>query len=259
MQPDPRTSAGWQHQPVPPVTGWWFVVPLLTCGLGTPLMVLIGGLKLRSKLHTILAGGYLAAVVAAITAAAVADSASSGDDDSPFASILFFILWIVGTVHVTILQTRVRDDFFRQFPRQRPYGPGAAGPRPGLTHYQQPAWQQGARVDPELAAAQWRAARREEARQLQATEPLMASELMIGRPDLPGRRYDDGGLVDINHVPADWLVGYLKIDRALADRMVAAREFHDGFSSPEELLVYCDGLTPAKLALFRDRLLFIPR
>ena len=96
-------------------------------------------------------------------------------------------------------------------------------------------------------------------RQLQASQPALASELMVGRPDLPGRQYDDGGLIDVNHVSADWLQRYLTIERPLAERIVEARNRHNGFTTPDELVVYCDGLTPAKLNLFRDRLIFIPR
>ena len=31
-----------------------------------------------------------------------------------------------------------------------------------------------------------------------------------------------------------------------------------GFSSPDELVVYCNGITPDRLELFRDRLVFLP-
>ncbi|GIF35818.1 ComEA family DNA-binding protein [Actinoplanes xinjiangensis] len=249
MQPDPRVPPGWHREP-PPQTGWWFLVPLLTCGYGTPLMVLVGGLRLRSRLHTVLAFGYLA-VLAVITVARLTASTGNGSgDENAVAGIVYFMVWVTGTIHVTALQMKVRERFFRQ---------AAAEHQRGLPHYPPPAWQHGTGVDPALAAAQWRAARRQEARELQATQPAMANELMIGRPDLPGRQYDDGGLIDVNHVPADWLVRYLTIDRDLADRIVEARDRHNGFTTAEELVVYCEGLTPAKLDLFRDRLVFVPR
>ena len=41
---------------------------------------------------------------------------------------------------------------------------------------------------------------------------MLAQELKIGRPDLP-RDYDDGGLVDVNHVPAAILAARLGLAR----------------------------------------------
>ncbi|MFC4064551.1 ComEA family DNA-binding protein [Actinoplanes subglobosus] len=244
MQPDPRVAPGWQYE-TPPRTGWWYLIPLFTCGYGTPVMVMVAALKLRSRLHAALALGYFAAVLALVVARATASTGYDSDDENAVVGFVSLVLWITGTIHVAALQMRVRERFFRR----------AAERHHGFAHYAP----LGTGVDPALAAAQWRAARREEARQLQATQPAMANELMIGRPDLPGRQYDDGGLVDVNHVPAEWLHRYLTIDRDLAERIVEARDRHNGFTTAEELVVYCDGLTPAKLDLFRDRLVFVPR
>ncbi|MBO3742816.1 ComEA family DNA-binding protein [Actinoplanes flavus] len=262
MQPDPRARAGWQRPPEPPVTFWWFLVPLLTCGLGTAPMVLAGAIKLRSRTHLILSGVYFVAFFANC-----AGSAVTGDGSESTVAVLLsmvsLVLWVVGTFHVGFLQQRVRAEFFQRNPQPRTQPPayGRARPRPRLTHYPppRPDWNPAPAVDPALARAQWRAARREEARRVQTEQPSIASELMIGRPDLPGREYDDGGLVDVNHVPAEWLARALRIERPLADRIVEARDLHNGFTSPDELLIYCDGLTPEKLAQFRDRLVFMPR
>lgn len=280
-------------------------MPLITFGLLTAPMVLVGAVKLRSRSQKIMAGGYFA-VLMAFCAASAATSDGTESAAAVLVSISYFILWIVGTVHVAILASRVRADFFRNQHWSRWYG--TAAPHPGLGHHpqshpglghrppshpglghqppshpglgQQPPSRHGVgrsparqglghhpaprqtwqgRVDPALAQAQWRLARRAEARHLQATQPSIAAELMIGRPDLPGRQYDDGGLVDVNHAPAEWLMRMLSIERPLAERIVEARELHNGFTTPEELIVYCEGLTPAKLEQFRDRLLFVPR
>lgn len=249
MQPDPRVAPGW-HPQIPPRTGWWYLIPLFTCGYGTPIMVILAGVKLRSRLHTLLGFGYFAGIAALLVARSVTSAGYESDDENAVVAIVSLMLWIVGTIHVAALQAKVRDRWYRKAARRHQHL---------LTQYPPSPWQHGTGVDPALAAAQWRAARREESRQLQVSQPAMATELMIGRPDLPGRQYDDGGLVDVNHVAADWLVRYLTIDRALADRIVEARDRHDGFTSPEELVVYCEGLTPAKLDQFRDRLLFVPR
>lgn len=272
MQPDPRTAAGWQRPPEPPVTAWWFLVPLLTCGLGAAPMVLAGAVKLRSQLHGLLAGGYFAVLLVLCGTSALADGGADGPEAlaSALISTVYFIMWIVGTIHVAFLGARVRAEFLHHRPQPRVYGratprtgrasyPNRAQQPPALTHYPPPPppWHSPG-VDPALARAQWRAGRREEARKLQAAQPSLAAELMIGRPDMPGRQYDDGGLVDVNHVPAEHLARHLHIDRDLADRIVAARDLHE-MTAPDELIIYCEGLTEAKLDTFRDRLVFIPR
>ena len=55
-----------------------------------------------------------------------------------------------------------------------------------------------------LITARARMHRRQQARQLAQDNPVLARELAIGRPDVP-HDYDDGGLVDVNHVPGDVL------------------------------------------------------
>ncbi|GIJ44580.1 hypothetical protein Val02_14660 [Virgisporangium aliadipatigenens] len=107
-----------------------------------------------------------------------------------------------------------------------------------------------------VAEARARLRRRKKARQILAREPDLAFELRIGRPDLP-RDYDDGGLIDINHVPAEVLVRELEIPAEDAHRLIAQREAHGGFSHPEELVFYCD-LTPERLTVISGRLVFVP-
>jgi hypothetical protein len=107
-----------------------------------------------------------------------------------------------------------------------------------------------------VAEARARLRRRKKARQILASEPDLALELRIGRPDLP-RDYDDGGLIDINHVPAAVLVSELEIPESEARSLIEQREAHGGFSHPEELVYYCD-LTPERLNVISGRLVFVP-
>ncbi|MDK3258542.1 helix-hairpin-helix domain-containing protein [Blastococcus capsensis] len=69
--------------------------------------------------------------------------------------------------------------------------------------------------------------RRQEARRLHETDPALARELGIGRPDL-GRGYDDGGLVDLNTASAALIATVSGIDREHADAVVAARSARGG-------------------------------
>ncbi|RAY15470.1 hypothetical protein DPM19_10960 [Actinomadura craniellae] len=80
---------------------------------------------------------------------------------------------------------------------------------------------------------------RAEARALAASDPALARELGIGRPDLP-RGYDDGGLVDVNHCPPEVLATLPGLTPELVERVVRAREECGGFVSVEELSVLAE-------------------
>ena len=45
----------------------------------------------------------------------------------------------------------------------------------------------------------------------------------------------------------------------LAAEIADVRVRRGGFASPEELILYCDGVTLERLELIRDRLVFVPR
>jgi len=137
---------------------------------------------------------------------------------------------------------------------QRPYRPSATAPdwlvfTSGLSRGR-PA------SSVAVAEARARLRRRKKARQILASEPDLALELRIGRPDL-SRDYDDGGLIDVNHVPVEVLVRELEIPEPDARRLVEQRETHGGFNHPEELVFYCD-LTPERLNVISGRLVFVP-
>jgi hypothetical protein len=97
---------------------------------------------------------------------------------------------------------------------------------------------------------------RRRARRILAGNPGLGAELGIGRPDLP-RNFDDGGLVDINHVPEPCLAELPGLDSALARRIVETRAEVGGFNSAEDMEVTLR-LSPGRLDYLRDRLLFGP-
>ena len=109
--------------------------------------------------------------------------------------------------------------------------------------------------DPALEAARARIERRAEGRRLLASQPALAHELGIGRPDIPGA--DDYGLVDVNHCPAAALTRLPGISNGLAARIVREREQAGGFSSAEDLGVLLD-LPPATVDGLRDTAIFLP-
>lgn len=225
-------------------TWWWFIIPAVSLGFGSFVTVFLGAWRLKSRPHMCAAAGYLITdVVYCISAGLLApakdaDPNASINGDLAVAVIIFLaIAWIGGTLHTVFLQLLVAKS--------------VAGlvAQPPLTHHS---------PDPAVAAAMWRAGRRAEARDLLRTDPGMAWELRIGRPDLEGRQYDDGGLVDVNHLSAAWLAYALQIPQPIADEIVAARTRHQGFSSPDELIIYCQGMTPDRLAMVRDFLVIRP-
>ena len=84
----------------------------------------------------------------------------------------------------------------------------------------------------------------------------MAWELRIGRPDLP-REFDDGGLVDVNHVPARALAELPGMTPELVERVVRVREECGGFTSVEELSALAD-LPPALTPRLAEFAVFLP-
>jgi DNA uptake protein ComE-like DNA-binding protein len=110
--------------------------------------------------------------------------------------------------------------------------------------------------DPAIAAVLNARQRREEAMAISARDGELARELRIGRPDLP-RQFDDGGLVDLNHVPAPVIVDLLGLSEADATQVIDARDRIGGFSSAEEVIAYTD-LSPAVVDGLRERLVFLP-
>jgi hypothetical protein len=108
--------------------------------------------------------------------------------------------------------------------------------------------------NPERRALE-RIGRREYARELLRSDPLLSYELRIGRPDLP-RDFEDGGLVDINHASAAAIAQLPDLGADLASRIVSARESVDGFSSVDEMSVVL-GCSPQTFDRLRDFFVFV--
>jgi len=53
-------------------------------------------------------------------------------------------------------------------------------------------------------------------------------------------RQNDGGLIDVNHVPRRVLTTIPGVDTDMADRILTARERLDGLGSPADLVVHAD-------------------
>lgn len=208
---------------------WWFLIPLVTFGVGSAPVVIRGGMRLRRRGHVAAGILYGTLLLVFFVSALTADT-----DQVRVIDVLAFPAWLIswlgGTVHAAVLQRAVR-------------AAGSEARRP---------------LDPALAEVQDRAEKRTQARALLTSNPGLAAELLIGRPDL-GRRYDDGGLVDVNNVATATLAAELALPPGLADQIATARDRVGGFSSADELIVYCDDMTMGRLNAIRERLVFLPQ
>jgi len=105
-----------------------------------------------------------------------------------------------------------------------------------------------------VAQARDRIERRKVARHLVKTNPSLARDLRIGRPDLP-RDYDDGGLVNVNHVPGSVLAAQLGLSSTEVGDVLAARGKLGRFGSADELCAYTS-LSPDRVYQLSELMIF---
>jgi Helix-hairpin-helix motif len=205
----------------------WALLPLLTFGIATTLVFVYPAVRLRKAVHWAAVVGYLAL---SATVFANADSTSSARD-AVFGAAMT-VLWLGGTAHAFGIRSRA-------FAARVPSAPDLAA------HGFEGA------VAMAAGRRELRAAAREAAR-----DPVTAWELRIGRPDLP-RGSDDGGLVDVNHVPPYVLAQLPGMTPELVDRVLRVREECGGFASVEELSVLAQ-LPPALTGTLKEYTIFLP-
>jgi Helix-hairpin-helix motif len=216
--------AGPSRSPAPPPDGLaWAMVPLLTAGFGAPASFLYAALRRRSAALGGAAGAYTAGVVGGCAGIV------SGDGGATVLGLLVFVLtWTVSTVHALVARPRI-------------YPPANARD------------QMNQRV---VEMARHRRGLREAAREVVREDPVLARELRIGRPDLLPRAYDDGGLIDVNHVPPEVLSRLPGLTYEMVDRIMQVRTRSGGFVSAEELAVHCD-LPPSVLPEIAEYAMFV--
>src|SRR5215475_5493974 len=111
-----------------------------------------------------------------------------------------------------------------------------------------------AEQDPALVAARDRIAVRGEGRHLVATQPELAREVGVGRPDMRGSK--DYGLIDVNHCSAAALVRLPGITDDMAKRILDNRAGAGGFTSVEDVGMLLD-LPPSTVDQMRDMAVFV--
>ncbi|HEY2223209.1 ComEA family DNA-binding protein [Actinomycetospora sp.] len=195
--------------------GWWFFVHVLSLGILAVVPFTHAAVRSRRVGHVIAAAVMLAATVLAFVLFGTADHDAAGKvvgAQSNIGGTLIIVILLGGLVGLIVM-------------RQQIYGAGA----PTAPAAAQPA------VARALAARR----RRDEARQLVASDPLLARELRIGRPDLP-RDYDDGGLVDLNSAPAQVVASVCGLEPVQAARIVQARQAAGRFAAVDDVFSWTE-------------------
>jgi hypothetical protein len=208
------------------------LVPVVSLGFLAFVPFLYIALVRRRRRDWLVCAGYVSAVIVMVILVSVAGSGSATD----LAGGLILLLMGLGATH--------------SFVALRPAaGVGA----PAQSAVAQP---RSGRPDQRavLHAAKVRMHQRAEARKLFEDNPALARDLKIGRPDLH-RSYDDGGLVDVNHVGADILVRCLDLRPAEAEAIVAARGQLGRFTGCPEVSTYAN-LPPDRLDGISDLMIF---
>lgn len=210
--------------PVPPDSQGiaWAAIPFLTCGFGTPFSFAYAAVKARRPSLAVSAGGY------GLGSLLVFALIGQGGVASGLAAVLMMFLWIAGTVHAFAVRPSA-------FPR--------TSPRDRANQHA-------------IHVAQYRRQLRQEARELAISDPALAHELCIGRPDLP-RAYDDGGLIDVNHAPPPVLAMLPGLTPELVKKVVEVRREQGAFVSAEELAIHAD-LPPELVPRLKEYTLFLP-
>lgn len=211
---------------------WWSSIPIWSIGMLSFVPFLDRAVsRQRRPVDWIIAGGYLVASALEVVLVSVGQSAADPDATTTAGTAgggLAIVLMGVASTHSWITYRR----------------PGAPV-RPSLDRNAQA-------VAVALGAAQ----RRSAARRIAESDPTLARDLKIGRPDLE-RTYDDGGLVDANHAPAESLARVLGWTAAEAQAVVRARSQAGEFSSAAELSAYSE-LDPRRIDAVADLLVFLP-
>ncbi len=182
---------------------WYLAVPVLTVGLFTFVPFLHAAIRLRRI------SLWLTTVLFALVAGGTIYVSGQPDGTVPDAVDSVFVIAVLGTLVVgTTLLTRLRSEVYH-----------LGGPSPGaaLTADSAPE------ADPAVRQVLQARAKRAQARELAASDPLLARELRIGRPDLQGD-YDNGGLVDIASAPETVIAQVLDLPPEQAAGIVAVRD-----------------------------------
>lgn len=193
--------------------GWWFLVHLASFGLLAAVPFTHAAVVSRRIGHGVLAAAVLVATLLAFVLLGAGAKDAVGQPEgfiSGLGGALIVLVLLGGLVGLVVVRAQV-------------YGakPASSVPQPALARA--------------LAAR----TRRDEARRLVASDPLLARDLRIGRPDLP-REYDDGGLVDLNSAPAPVVASVCGLAPVHAAGILTARQGAGRFTCLEDVFAWAE-------------------
>lgn len=207
------------------------LVPIVSAGFLSFVPFLYIALTRRRRQDWLVCAGYTAAVIAAVILT------GAGPPDGPAAAM--------GTGLILLLMGGAATHSFVALRPGGALAQAAMARRAGSVQPGQHA---------ALHAAKDGVRQRARAHKLAGGNPALARNLKIGRPDLE-RSYDDGGLVDVNHVGAEVLVRYLDLSLAEAEAIIAERDQLGRFGSCAEVSIYAN-LRPNRLDSVSDLMIF---
>lgn len=214
---------------------WYFVLTIATIGLFAWVPFVHAAVRLGRKSLYARAAAFGAAAAVMVVLLSLAPKDAAGKTVGTAGDVLTSVGTILGLVVVAVAcvqQVKLRREILGLVPGERLAGPDAA-----------------------LAAALAARERRAEARKLAISDPLIARDLRVGRPDLE-RNYDDGGLVDLNNAPAAVIGSVCELDVATAEAIVEIRTAVDGFAAVDDVLT---AVPVAAWDRVRDRAVVLPR
>lgn len=229
-----------------PRTGtWYWVATLFTVGVAAPLA--LGHAYGRTR-NPLLLKQALATAAASGTFWSVNSVLPVGPDGQVTGALgaVWHTLEIILIVGSLILVRTAR----RQAYGQQPVEPSA----PAATSVAALVDADPLAEDPFVREARRARERRVETRALVASDPLLAAELGVGRPQVTGSAgpgYDDGGLLDLNAATAQQMVDTLALSAGTAAGLCANRTHFEGFATLAEIAL-CTTLSPHQQALLDE-------
>ncbi len=214
-----------------PASGiWYFILTVATFGLMAWVPFAHAAARLRSRARAVQAGVYAGLATLSLVLLSIAPVDAQGNAvGAGTGEVGVGVLTLVGLVGVGCgQQVRLRREAYGS--------PIARQPRV---------------IEPAVAVVLHNREKRQRAREIVATDPLMAHELRIGRPDLQ-RTFDDGGLIDLNAASARAIAKGCELTPDVARAIVDARDECGQFASVEDVFSLVDIPLPA-WPIVRDR------
>lgn len=216
---------------------WLWILPVISCGFLSLVPVIVIAAKLKQRQAWQLAGGLTVAWFVGFGLIGTGpDDVDTWQDN--VGVVLYLGTLVASIVYVLIMAPKVAWS-------------GGANPPP-------PPPPVAPVYDPNSAAVEEihkGRRKRSAAREMAERDPQMARELRVGRPDL-ARQYDDGGLVDVNHVPEATLIKVLGLSPEKAAHVVEVRQQLGKFEHIDDL-VNLAGMELSTYDQVKDRIILL--